>query len=204
MNSKKVWDYVVELAKASYDVGFDEINFDYVRFPSDGDIGDIAYGAITGNETTKADIIENFFSYLRGELKDTGIVMSADLFGMTTTSTDDLNIGQILERAAPHFDYIAPMVYPSHYPRNFNGYDNPNHYPYEIVHYAMKTAKERLIAIGENPAKLRTWIQDFDYGGNYGVDEVRAQIQATYDAGLTSWMVWDPANKYTRDAYEKN
>jgi hypothetical protein len=200
-DSQEVWDYVVDLAKASYEVGFDEINFDYVRFPSDGNIQNIDYALEEGE--TRADVIESFFAYLAEQLEDTGMVRSADLFGMVTTNTDDLGIGQILERALPHFDYIAPMVYPSHYPNGFAGYGNPNDHPYEIIHYAMTRAVARAEAIGESPLKLRPWLQDFDYGGNYGVDEVRAQIQATYDAGLTSWMMWDPANKYTPSAYEK-
>lgn len=200
-DSQEVWDYVADLARAAYEVGFDEINFDYVRFPSDGDIKNIDYAL--GEGETRADIIEKFFAYLADELGDEGMVRSADLFGMVTTNTDDLGIGQVLEQALPHFDYIAPMVYPSHYPNGFAGYSNPNNYPYEIVYYAMSRASARAEAMGESPLKLRPWLQDFDYGGNYGYDEVRAQIQATYDAGLTSWMIWDPSNRYTPSAYEK-
>jgi len=150
-------------------------------------------------------------------------VLSADLFGMTTTNIDDLNIGQVLERALPYFDYIAPMVYPSHYPTGFYGWKNPNNYPYEVVHVSMLRAVERARAtttsiqaadftrIGTStpaqyakpvfpPDVFRPWLQDFDYGGDYGPEEVRAQIQATYDAGIDSWMLWSPSNRYTRGA----
>jgi len=206
-SAKQFWDYIVELSKVSYGLGFDELNFDYIRFPSDGNMKDIYYPLSETQVATdpnfgKAKLIRNFFSYLHDSLSETGVVLSADLFGMTTTNKDDLNIGQVLEYAEPYFDYIAPMVYPSHYPKGFNGHDNPNHYPYEVVNYSMKHAVERLIAASSTPDKLRPWLQDFDYGGNYGEAEVRAQIQAVYDAGLTSWMLWDPSNKYTPAALD--
>jgi hypothetical protein len=94
------------------------------------------------------------------------------------------------------------MVYPSHYPSGFNGWENPNHYPYEIIKFSMDSGVKRLIAASSSPLKLRPWLQDFDYGGDYDAEKVRAQIQATYDAGLTSWMLWAPSNIYTREALE--
>lgn len=220
--AKEVWEHHVAVAKEAYVIGFDELNFDYIRFPSDGPMQDIAFP--WSGDRDKSDVLEDFFAYLFEQLKPTGVVLSADLFGMTTTNTDDLNIGQILEKTAPYFDYIAPMVYPSHYPPNFNGFPNPNHYPYEVVKYSMDSAVKRLLSTttpvalaGAAPlstttkpyfypkpafpiGKLRPWLQDFDYGGNYDVAEVQAQIRAVYDAGLTSWMLWSPSNKYTRDA----
>jgi len=149
--------------------------------------------------------LQEFFSYLSEKLRleNPKIVLSADLFGMTATNYDDLNIGQVLEYATPYFDYVAPMVYPSHYPTGFNGWQNPNHYPYEVVKFSMDIAVERLNNATTSPLKLRPWLQDFDYGGNYDEKEVRAQIQATYDAGLTSWMLWSASNKYTKEALEK-
>lgn len=199
------WDVVVELAKASYAEGFDEINFDYIRFPSDGDMQDIYFplsNTVVENDPIlgKAKVVESFFAYLNARLAGTGPVLSADLFGMTMTNTDDLNIGQILEYAEPYFDYIAPMVYPSHYPWGFNDWDNPNEHVYDVIKYSMDKGVERMKAASTSPLKLRPWLQDFDYGGDYGPEEVRAQIQATYDAGLTSWMLWDSSNIYTKEA----
>lgn len=201
------WKYIVAIAKESYAIGFDELNFDYIRFPSDGPMKDIYYPfseeTITANpKSGKAIVLKNFFAYLAKELKPTGAALSADLFGMTTTNADDLNIGQILEYALPYFDFIAPMVYPSHYPTGFNGWSNPNQHPYEVVHFSMQKASDRLVAASTSPLKLRPWLQDFDYGGNYDVAEVRAQIRATYDAGLDSWMLWAPSNRYTQGALE--
>lgn len=202
--NKEVWDYIVAIAKEAYSVGFDEINFDYIRFPSDGNMSDIYYPA--SNTRLMADpvlgkplIMRDFFAYLRNALADTPMPISADIFGMTTTNTDDLNIGQILEYVAPYFDYLAPMVYPSHYPSGWNGFADVNAHPYEIVNISMQTARDRLIA-ATSTAKLRPWLQDNDYPVHYTPEMVRAQIQATYDAGVNSWMLWDAGNTYTRSA----
>lgn len=206
--SKEVWDYVVAIAKESYAVGFDELNFDYIRFPSDGNMNDIYYPfseekILADPDYGKAEVLRNFFKYIDIKMKDTDAALSADLFGMVTTNPDDLNVGQVLEYAEPYFDYIAPMVYPSHYPKGFNGWQNPNKEVYGVVNYSMTQAVNRMFVASSSPNKLRPWLQDFDYGGNYDIAEVRAQIQAVYDAGLTSWMLWDPANKYTVDALLK-
>ncbi|NBV43007.1 hypothetical protein EBR96_09615, partial [bacterium] len=106
-----------------------------------------------------------------------------------------------LESAAPYFDYICPMVYPSHYPTGFNGYSNPAEKPYEIVRFAMTHGVNRMKAAGQDPKKLRPWLQDFNLGAVYDAQKIRAQIQATYDSGLEGWHIWDPRNKYTRSAY---
>jgi hypothetical protein len=207
VGAQEHWKYIVEIGKESHAIGFDELNFDYIRFPSDGPMKDIYYPfsnatIVAHPKTGKVIALEKFFAYLAKELKPTGAALSADLFGMTTTNTDDLNIGQVLESTLPYFDYVAPMVYPSHYPSGFNGWSNPNQHPYEIVHYSMQKAADRLVAASTSPLKLRPWLQDFDYGGNYDVAEVRAQIKATYDAGLDSWMLWAPSNRYTQGALE--
>lgn len=205
--AKEMWDYIITLSKESYEAGFDELNFDYIRFPSDGDMDDMYYPfseeeVLADINFGKANVLRNFFEYLHDNLKDTGVVLSADLFGMTTTNKDDLNIGQVLEYAEPYFDFIAPMVYPSHYPKGFMGYQNVNLYPYEIVKFSMDKAVERLITASSTPLKLRPWLQDNDYPVHYTPEMVRAQKQAVYDAGLTSWMLWDAANTYTREALD--
>jgi len=216
VGAEKYWEYIVELSKESHRMGFDELNFDYVRYPSDGPMKDI-YFPISNDRAVdqKKEVLRDFFAYLYEELNvKEGIVTSADLFGMTTTNTDDLNIGQYLEYALPYFDYVAPMVYPSHYPKNFNGWVNPNDHVYDLVHFVMKSGFDRAEALRtatttpDGIAKrvgghqLRTWIQDFDYGGTYDAPEVRAQIQASYDAGVKSWMIWAPSNRYTVGALE--
>lgn len=233
--SREVWDYNVSIARESYAAGFDELNFDYIRFPSDGNMRDISF-PFSGKKS-KAEVLRQFFAYLNKELKPLGAVLSADLFGMTTTNTDDLNIGQVLENALPYFDYIAPMVYPSHYPPKFLGFAKPATKPYEVVKFSMDEAVKRTVAtttvvamFGEQPIstttpsigsagspqtkpflyrkkafdanKIRPWLQDFNLGATYTAEMVRAQIQATYDAGLDSWMLWNAANRYTASALE--
>ncbi len=219
VGARPYWDYIVAIAQASYDIGFDELNFDYIRFPSDGDMDDIYFPfsneLIVSNPVHgRAIALEKFFEFLSEKMNEIGVVTSADLFGMTTTAWEgfDLNIGQVLERALPHFDYIAPMVYPSHYPPNFNGWKDPNVVPGELIKYVMrggvnkveafKTASTTPAEIAERVSvdQLRPWLQDFDYGGNYDISEVRAQIDATYASGLDSWMLWAPSNRYTRGA----
>tara|TARA_B100000745_G_scaffold49034_1_gene29348 strand:- start:2047 stop:3264 length:1218 start_codon:yes stop_codon:yes gene_type:complete len=202
--NKEVWDYHIAIAEGSYNLGFDEINFDYIRFPSDGDMTDIYYPKseeviLADPDFGKAEVVEGFFRYLDRNLDDR-IVTSADIFGMTTTNYDDLNIGQVLERALPHFDYIAPMVYPSHYPKNFIGLSNPAAHPYEVIKYSMDRAHERTLLASTTPAQLRPWYQDFDLGADYTAELVRAQITAGYDAGVDSWMLWAPSNRYTKGA----
>ncbi|MBI4068206.1 hypothetical protein HY413_02245 [Candidatus Kaiserbacteria bacterium] len=228
VGAEPFWDYIIGLAREAHALGIDEINFDYIRYPSDGPMSEAVY-AHSNTTKTKAENMERFFSYLsqavRIEEDNHMPVLSADLFGMVTTNSDDLNIGQVLERALPYFDYVAPMVYPSHYPPHFNGWDNPNNHVYGVVQFSMSNAVRRAEATttpiawmgGErigtttpaiytkpaySPLKLRPWLQDFDYGGTYGSKEVREQIQATYDVGLYSWMLWDAANRYTKSALE--
>lgn len=196
-----VWDYVTALAKESAKIGFDEINFDYIRFPSDGNMQDIAYTFYKPKEETKANAVKDFFRGLHERTKDLGVPVSVDLFGMASTNYDDLGIGQVLENALPYFDFVTLMVYPSHYPPGYHGYKNPATVPYEIVKYNMDIAVQRAIAASSSPAKLRPWIQDFNLGATYDAPMIRAQIQATYDAGIKSWMVWDPKNIYTTGGY---
>ncbi len=196
------WDYIIEIAKESHKIGFDEINFDYIRFPSDGNMKDISFPQ--SSTTPKSDVIKNFFSYLHGHLEGSGLKTSADIFGMVTTAKDDMGIGQLLENAMPYFDYIMPMVYPSHYPQNYEGLGNPEAHPYEVIKIAMQSAVDRAVLASTSPDKMRPWLQDFGLGMTYGPKEVRAQIKATNDVGLTSWILWSASNKYTRGALENS
>ena len=217
------WDYIVAISEEAYAVGFDELNFDYIRFPSDGNMKNVSY--THAGDALRQDALETFFAYVYDELKESDVVLSADLFGYTTTNADDLGIGQVLERALPYFDYVMPMVYPSHYNDGFIDLDNPAVHPYEVVKYSMESAVRRANKIdlardstststdtvllkkiaqkghgNVNTLQLRPWLQDFDLGATYTPEMVRAQIQATYDAGLTSWALWDAGNTYTRAA----
>ncbi len=211
--SREYWDYIIQIAKESHKIGFDEINFDYIRFPSDGNMKDISFPF--SSTTPKATVMKNFFEYLHTKIESDpeleGLKTSADLFGMVTNTYDDMGIGQLLENAIPYFDYIMPMVYPSHYPPNFEGYKEPEAYPYEIIKFAMNEAVVRSEALASSTGqskieyknKMRPWLQDFGLRVSYGPAEVRAQIKATNDVGLTSWILWSPSNKYTVSALNK-
>lgn len=200
--SREAWKYVAAIGREAEAAGFDELNFDYIRFPSDGNMKDIKYN-LCNPSIAKSDLLEEFFIYLDEELADVNIPKSADLFGMVTVNTDDLNIGQVLEKAEPYFDYIMPMVYPSHYPKGYNGYQNPAAHPYEIIKLGMSRAAERLVAASSTPSKLRPWLQDFNLGATYDAAMIRKQKQAVYDSGLDSWVLWSPSNKYTTGALDK-
>ncbi|MDP3956215.1 MAG: putative glycoside hydrolase [bacterium] len=197
--ASEAWDYVIAIAKEAHSRGFDEINFDYIRYPTDGNMEDIVF-THAGNRP-RQNVIGEFFAYLSYSLQGEDFKISADLFGMTTTELGDMGIGQVLESALKYFDYVAPMVYPSHFGPGVYGVSDPASQPYAIVYHAMSVAALRATAASTTPLKLRPWLQDFDLGAVYTADLVRAQMQATYDAGLTSWMMWDPSNRYTRAAY---
>ena len=201
--AKPVWEYNTAIAKDAIARGFDEVQFDYIRFASDGDLSNIGYPywqkTRTGADLTRTsaeterEVIRNFFKYLRENL--TGAKISVDLFGLSTINADDLGIGQVIEDAYKYFDYVSPMVYPSHYASGFLGYANPAKYPYEVIKYSLERALVRVAKGYEQTAvdststvhaqyaaKLRPWLQDFDLGATYDAAMVKKEIQAVYDA----------------------
>ncbi len=197
--NKEVYDYTATIAKSAYEEGFDEINFDYIRYPSDGNMKDINYHLKQGE--TRSDNIEKFFKYISTEIKkDKNIPMSADLFGLTTESLDDMGIGQVWEKALPYFDFLCPMVYPSHYPPGHAGFKNPSLHPYEVINEALLGAISKTEKVQGDKNKIRPWLQDFNLGAVYTKDLIQLEMKAVYDNKLKSWMLWDPANVYTPSA----
>jgi len=200
---KDGWQYVIDVSKRAIDAGFDEINYDYIRFPSDGRLDLMVYPAWQEG-TPKSDAIRGFLETAKQQLKayapDT--VLSIDVFAYTFLVSDDLGIGQQLDKLIDVPDYIYPMAYPSHYtPGNF-GYDNPANHPYEVVIETLRKGMERF---GDKAnlyeKKIRPWLQAFDLGAAYTPDKIRAEIQATADAyagGSKGWLLWDPNNVYKR------
>ncbi len=203
---KQVWDYHLEIANQAVEFGFDEINFDYIRFPSDGNISQLDYPEMyseNGNQLlTRAEVIREFFKYIHEQLSDS-VFLSADLFGLTLwrENNNDMNIGQILEYAAPYFDIVCPMVYPSHYRQGFEGYENPAEFPYEIIKLSLEKGKKRL---ADTECRIRPWLQDFNMGAVYDQEKINLQKQAVYDTDAYGWMLWNPANRYTEQALEEN
>ena len=190
-----VWDYNLDLAKEAIKIGFDEINFDYIRFPSDGPIRQISYAYL--DDTTnlgKSKEMAKFYEYVDKTLKFYPVNTSADLFGMVLWRDDGMSIGQRLEDAAPYFDYICPMVYPSHYPVGFEGFENPAAHPYEVIYRSLKNGEDKMVNVR---AKLRPWLQDFDLGAVYTPEMIRLEKQATYDGGGHGWLLWNASNYYT-------
>jgi len=161
---------------------------------------------------TRQEQMKLFYEYLHQQLSSpTSIPHSADLFGMTTTAEDDMGIGQIFSDALPYFDFIMPMVYPSHYGPGINGYAKPAEHPYEMVMYALAGALDKASttdkwqgdSLPPSYKKVVPWLQDFSLSTHYDDKMVRVQIKAVEDSGLDSWVLWDPANKYTEGALER-
>ncbi|MYC67898.1 MAG: hypothetical protein F4X12_16345 [Acidobacteriia bacterium] len=201
--SREAWDYNIAIAKDALSRGVDEVNFDYIRFPSGGSLSDM-HLPVTAEDEPRRDVIVRFFKYLREQLSDARL--SADLFGLVTVARDDLGIGQVIEDALPYFDALCPMVYPSHYAEGFYGFENPAEHPYEVVNYSMRLAKERLrahAATAPQRAELIPWLQDFSIGAEYDADMVRAQIRAVSDAlgeDYRGFLLWSPKNEYSTAA----
>ena len=217
--SQEVWEYLVEIGREAARAGVDELNFDYIRFPSDGDLSELRYPVYDAARETKRQVIRRFFEYLTAHLRPTGVMLSADLFGLATVRPDDLGIGQIIEDAFLYFDYISPMVYPSHYALGFMSFANPADHPYEVVRYSLARAVQRRAAYArmlatisagtDAPAPLdriagiRPWLQAFDLGALYPPPVIRKQMEAVRDVGLTGgWLLWSPSNRYQSATFE--
>jgi len=180
--------------------GFDEVQFDYVRFPTDGRLGAARY-ARPNTRQTRLPAVAGFLARARRELGAMGAFVAADVFGYTAFNENDTDIGQRIEELAPHVDYFSPMLYPSGYHRGIPGYRNPVEHPYQVVHESVRLIRQRA---GHATVRVRPWLQDFrDYAFDrrpFGVAEIRAQIQGALDAGAAGWMLWNPRNEYTAAA----
>ena len=207
---KEVWDYLVEVGTEAKEAGFDEVQFDYIRFSTEGTMRDVVFDeAVTGGRS-KTDVITEFVKYAYENLASQGLFVSADVFGTIIGSDIDAQaVGQVYTEMAKHLDYICPMIYPSHYgPGNF-GLEHPDTMPYETVLEALKKSQAVMDQAAEadghvsSQAIVRPWLQDFTASylgeGNYipyGYNEVQRQIQAVKDAGYDEWMLWSAANRY--------
>jgi hypothetical protein len=197
---EEVWDYVIAVAREAAAKGFDEIQFDYVRFPTDGRLSAARYSR-PNSAATRLPAITGFLARARRELGPTGVFLAADLFGYTAFNANDTDIGQRIEDLAEHVDYLCPMVYPSGYHLGIPGYRNPVAHPYEIVRESVRLVRQRS---QHATAQVRPWLQDFrDYAFDrrlFAAREVRAQIRGAAEAGAVGWMLWNPRNDYTAEA----
>ncbi len=195
--SKEVWEYNLAIAKEAAAKGFDEIQFDYVRFPTDGKLKVMSY-PVYKRDVPKHEIIRRFFEYVDQQMKPLDVLTSADIFGLTTMVDDDMNIGQRIEDVADYVDFVCPMIYPSHYPKGHLGLKNPAEHPYRVIYDACMRGQKRLEG---KRAKMRPWLQDFKLGAHYDKKMVLDQIQASRDAGVAGFAMWNARNVYTESAY---
>jgi hypothetical protein len=195
--STEAQDYAISLAIEAIELGFDEIQFDYIRFPTDGDTTKLWF--THKDERLPHEVIRDFLRRARQQIVPRGAYMSTDLFGLVALVTDDLGIGQRLELIAREVDYVSLMLYPSHYHKPEYGIADPEKEPYKTVSVSLRDAKRRIAGTG---AKLRPWLQDFSLPGGvpYTPKEVRDQIKAAQDLGINEWLLWNARNRYTEDA----
>ncbi len=196
---KEVWDYYVDLARDAIKHGFKEIQFDYVRFPSYHVSTQVFPDKPPGAK--REDQISAFLTYAAANIRAQGAWFSADVFGLTSLVKDDEGIGQKFQKLIEHVDYLCPMVYPSHYHHGEYGVKNPDLQPYKIITLSVGDAKKRLKDV--RTCKLRPWIQDFSLGNHYGSEQVRAQIKALNDLGISEYLLWNPRCEYTEAGIPK-
>ncbi len=182
---RRVWNYVINLARELAALGFDEIQFDYVRFPSDGDLGKIVYPH-HNPDISRSQCIAAFLESASEQLHPLGVQLSAAVFGLVAWKKYDFGVGQVLEQMSPALDVICPMFYPSHFPPGFLGKTDPGRYPGLI----MRLSTQRLLR--RTQIQVRPWIQDFWYGPA----QIEAQLKGLEAAGTNSWAAWNPSGKY--------
>jgi hypothetical protein len=184
---RRVWDYVVSVAEVAARAGFDEIMLDYVRFPSDGNIGATVYPGKTSDP--RGRVIEDFVAYAEQRLKPLGVRVSSALFGLSATR--DLRIGQVPRWISEHVDTISPMAYPSLYSNGELGVVDPDAAPGEIVFRTLYDYRRQLKG---RRVHLIPWVQDFS---GYNLDKVRAQIEGARLQGAKGYLLWNPEGRYT-------
>lgn len=215
-----VWDYLMEIGSKAKEAGFDEIQFDYIRFSTGSSMKDVVFTEEVTKGRSRTDIISEFTSYAYGKLAPQGLFVSADVFGAIIGSDGDADtVGQIYGEMASNLDYICPMIYPSHYGDGNFGLEHPDLQPYETItaalagskkdlaQYMLSTASDAVSVKKDSQAVVRPWLQDFtaSYLKNhvkYGPDQVRAQIQGVYDSGYEEWILWNSSNRYSWDGLE--
>lgn len=188
-------DYAISIAIEAAKVGFDEINFDYIRFPAkDG----LRYSKENTQES-RIEAIETFLQTAQKRLKKYGVFISVDTYGNICWSKDDNGIGQRVTSLAKYADYLAPMLYPSGFARGSFYFEYPAEHPYDVIYRSVKNIEDRV-----SPQRVRPWLQYFkDYGSKrkeYGPFEIQEQIRATQNMQTNGWMMWSPSSKYESEA----
>jgi hypothetical protein len=199
-SQKKAWGYILTIAEECAQAGFDEIQFDYVRFP---DKKGLRF-SVQNRSSERVRVITEFLEYARYRLAPYNVFSAADIFGYVCWNDADLGIGQRVDSMAPYVDYISPMLYPSCFQAGIPGYPNPVKANYQIVKHSLERALQKS---GGSPLHYRPWLQAFkDYAFDrryYGKEEINEQIRASEDFGSSGWMLWNARNKYCRDGILK-
>jgi len=191
-SSKKVQDYIINIAIESCRLGFDEIQYDYIRYP---DSSSKFMQFDTKNDfENRVNNINSFLSKSRQLLHNEGCLLSADTFGYILTNKQDGGIGQNLETIVENVDFISPMVYPSHYTNGSFGYQNPNEHPYEVITAALTDALDR----GVDKDKIRPFLQGFWHSN----EDIRSNIKAASDLEM-DWLIWNILSVYELDSFTK-
>jgi hypothetical protein len=194
---KEVWNYNIQIAEEAAKLGFDEIQFDYVRFPDSRS----PRFSQPSTEDGRVKAIAGFLQEARARLAPYNVFVAADIFGYVCWNLNDTDIGQKLDPIASAVDYLSPMLYPSGFQFGIPGYRNPVQNPYEIVYLSLKKAQERTKI---SPMRFRPWLQAFkDYAFDrrqFNGKELRDQISASEKFGSQGWMLWNPVNQYTATA----
>ena len=190
---KRVWDYNVAIGRAAARAGFDEIQFDYVRFPSDGPIENAVFPGARGRDPGWT--IARFLQYARKRLRPEGVRVSADVFGLSAAR--DLGVAQFPRRIARFVDAVYPMVYPSHYNAGEYGLASPVSIPGATVARSLADFKKRMRG---SKAELIPWLEDFSFTGDVSPEHVRAQITAARRQGTRGYLLWNPFGEYTEAA----
>jgi hypothetical protein len=195
-HQRGVWTYAADLAEEAVKLGFRQVQFDYVRFPDEPRLlREATFPLAKGRK--RETVIHEQLGYLRSRLIPLGVPMAIDVFGLSTSDTTDMTIGQRWEQFADQADIVMPMTYPSHYYRGAYNIAYPNAQPYAVIDRAMQDAQTRNRGV-KGAAEIIPWYQDFTLGPpHYGPAQLRAQMQAGYDNGVRSWVLWNPASKYT-------
>jgi hypothetical protein len=192
---RRVWRYNVDIAIAAAKAGFDEIMFDYVRFPSDGDVDAAVYR--NRGSLKKREVIPAFLRYAKRRLAAHDVRVSAAVFGLSAAR--DLGIGQIPRKMAPYLDTVYAMTYPSLFGSGELGLADPGATPGATVQRALRRFE---LALRGRDVLLVPWVQDFSFSVPYGIDEVRAQVHAARLAGAKGFLLWNAEGLYTEGALE--
>ena len=199
-----VWIYAAQLAEEAVRMGFAEVQYDYVRFPDEPPSRMVtALFAARDSGETKRQGVAHGLHILRERTKRLGVPFTIDVFGLTTTATGDMGIGQYWEDLVTAADVVLPMVYPSHYYRGVYDVRYPNSEPYHVVRRALEDGLKRSGPLGKT-AEIRPYLQAFTLGPpRYSPIEVRAQMRAAQDLGIDSWVLWNPRSAYDPEIFRR-